>query len=73
MRTSRKWCTYEDSRLDEHNDFRLLMEEYDGILLFELTDQQCESPFGTLLNWNHSTTNPELLLASTLGRGHPYL
>ena len=33
---------YEDSRLEaKHNDFRLLMEEYhDGILLFELTDQQ---------------------------------
>lgn len=32
---------YEDSQLEnKHNDFRLLMEEYhDGILLFELTDQ----------------------------------
>ena len=32
---------HEDTQLErKHNDFRLLMEEYhDGILLFELTDQ----------------------------------
>lgn len=37
-----KLLAYEDTQLEaKHNDFRLLVEEYhDGILLFELTDDQ---------------------------------